>query len=211
MRDTRPGDRADRLEFHFASIEIIEEAGATTKQKRDDVNLHLVDETGREVLLENLGSATERHVLAIGCLACLLESRLDAVGDEKECRACLHGQWLARVMCEHENRVVEWRVIAPPSLPWILAPRPTHRAEHVATHDRRADVLKSLAQHIVVNSRLAAAFVAVQRAEGFSGKGPVVNMDRAFAKRIFNALVRPGDVAVERYRDVESQFAHRVF
>jgi hypothetical protein len=102
-------------------------------------------------------------------------------------------------------------VIAPPPLPWVLAPRPTHRAEHVATHDRRTDVLKSLAQHIVINSRLAAAYVAVQRAEGFSGKGPVVNMDRAFAERIFNALVRPGNVAVERYRDVESQFAHRVF
>jgi hypothetical protein len=36
-------------------------------------------------------------------------------------------------------------------------------------------------------------------------------MERAFAERIFNALVGPGDVAVQRYRDVESQFAHRVF
>jgi len=162
-------------------------------------------------LLEDLGPATERHVLAIGCLACLLESRLDAVGDEKECRASLHGQRLARVMCEHENRVVEWRVIAPPSLPWVLAPRSAHRAEHVAAHDRRAEIVERLAQHVIVNSRLAASCVAVQRAKGFGGKGPVVNMDRAFAKRIFHALVRPGDVAVERYRDVESQFAHRVF
>jgi hypothetical protein len=209
VRDARPRDRAHRLELHFASIEIVEEAFAATKQKRDDVNLHLVNEAGREILLEDLGATAERHILAIGCLACLLESRLDAVGDEKECRASLHGQRLPRVMCEHENRVVEWRVIAPPSLPWVLAPRPAHRAEHVATHDRRTDVLKSLAQHIVINSRLA-VYIAVQRAEGFGGKGPVVNMERPFAERILNALVRPGDVAVERYRNVESQFANLV-
>jgi hypothetical protein len=64
VRDTRPGDRADQLELQFASIEIVEEAGAASKENRDDVNLHLVDQAGREVLLEDLGPATKRHVLA---------------------------------------------------------------------------------------------------------------------------------------------------
>src|SRR6266511_961647 len=102
-----------------------------------------------------------------------------------------------------------WRVVAPPTLPRVFAPRAAVGTEHVATHDRRAKILERLAQHVIVDSRFAAACVAVQRAKSFRGNRPVVKMERAFAKRIFHALVRPGDVAVERHRDVESEFAHR--
>src|SRR4029434_1246338 len=137
VRDTRPRDRADRLELHFAFIEIVEEADATAKEKRDDVNLQFVDEAGREILLRDFGATAEPNILAIGCLPCPLESGLDAIGDEGECRASLHGQWFAGVMGKHENWVVERRVVAPPPLPWVLAPRTAHRAEQDRSEERR--------------------------------------------------------------------------
>jgi hypothetical protein len=42
MRDTGPGDRANRLELHLAAIEIVEEARAATEEKRNNVNLEFV-------------------------------------------------------------------------------------------------------------------------------------------------------------------------
>ena len=82
MRHTRPGNRADRLKLHVAVIDIVEEARATTEENRNDVNLQFVDEAGGEILLRDVGSAAERHILAIRCAPRLLERRLDAVGDD---------------------------------------------------------------------------------------------------------------------------------
>ena len=104
MRHTRPGNRPDRLQLHIAVIDV-EEARATTEENRNDVNLQFVDEAGGEILLRDVGSAAKRHILAIRCPPGLLERRLDAVGDEKECRASLHRQRFGREMGEHENRV----------------------------------------------------------------------------------------------------------
>src|SRR4029453_19409460 len=87
MRDTRPGDRADRLQLHVGAIEIVEEARAATEEKWNDVNLQFVDKAGREVLLRDISSAAQRHIVAIRCVLGLIQRRFDAVGDEKECCA----------------------------------------------------------------------------------------------------------------------------
>jgi hypothetical protein len=42
-------------------------------------------------------------------------------------------------MGEHEHRVVERRILAPPARPRVTAPGPPDRAEHVAPHDGGTD------------------------------------------------------------------------
>ena len=197
MRHTRSGDRADRLELHVAAIEIVEEARAAAEEKRNDMNLQFLNEAGREVLLRDIRSAAQRHIFAIRCVPGLLQCRLDAVGDEKECRATLHGQRFAREMGEHENWMVVWRVVAPPTLPRVIFyPRAVASAEHIATHDRRADILKRLPQYIVVYSCFPATHVTVNRSKRFQFEKPVVEMIPSFTERILDALVRPSDVSV---------------
>src|SRR6266540_4454168 len=43
MRHSGPRDCADRLELYFVGFEVHKESFAAAEQKRDDVNLHLVD------------------------------------------------------------------------------------------------------------------------------------------------------------------------
>jgi hypothetical protein len=129
------------------------------------VNLQFVDEACGEVLLRDISSAAERHIFSIGCVPCLLKGRLDAVGDEKECRTSLHGQRFAHVMGEHENCVMEWRRVSPPTLPKRFFPRTGTSAEHIATHDRRADILERFPQYVVVGSCFPATSVSVNRSK----------------------------------------------
>ena len=63
------------------------------------------------------GATAETHVGAAGRGARLLERRLDAVGHEVERRAALHLDRLARVVREHEHRVVVRRLVTPPAVP----------------------------------------------------------------------------------------------
>jgi hypothetical protein len=56
MRDSRAGDRADRLKLHFAAINIVEQARAATEEKRNEVNLNFVYQACREVLLRDIRS-----------------------------------------------------------------------------------------------------------------------------------------------------------
>ena len=42
-------------------------------------------------------------------------------------------------MCEHEDRRVIRRVVAPPAFPGLV-PRPSAAAEHLAAHDVRLDI-----------------------------------------------------------------------
>jgi hypothetical protein len=99
-------------------------------------------------------------------------------------------------------------MISPPAIPGIIFPRTVAAAKHVAAHDRRPDVLKVFRRNVVVWTRRA-AFHAMDRAENPRGKRPFVELFAPFAERIGNALVRAGDVTVERHRDIEPEFCHR--
>jgi hypothetical protein len=77
---------------------------ARAEQHRRHVQLHLVDQTGVQVLLRGLCTARQRDVLLPRRAARLLERTLDPVGHEGERRAALRHQRLARVMRQHEHR-----------------------------------------------------------------------------------------------------------
>src|SRR6185295_9747109 len=112
------------------------------------------------------------------------------------------------VMREHEHRVMKGWVVAPPAHPRFLrVPRARMAAEHVAAHDRRADVLQGLLDHLRALVDLAALH-AVHRAPGLEREHPFVQLHAADAERVLHALLGPGDEAVERHRDPELELAH---
>src|SRR5438034_4383441 len=204
---SHPGrlDRLDLLELRISHV--FEQPSAASEQDRDDRDDDLVEQAGCEVLLRDGRPAPERHPLLSGCCPRLFERRLDPVRDEVECRSALHLQRLARMASEDEDGMVEGRIVSPPALP-RLVPRSRAAAEHVPAHDGRAGAAED-----VLGERRArvdlAAFLAVALAERLERDQPVVELLTADPERMLWRLVRAGDEAVDRHRDVQLQLAHR--
>ncbi len=118
------------------------------------------------------------YVLAAGGPPRLFERRLDAVGDEREGRSAFERERLARVMREHEHRVMERRVGPPPAVPRLLGvPRAGVAAEHVAPHHGGADVGERLLDDPRAFVDLS-AFEAVHRSPLRERKHPLVQAHR---------------------------------
>ncbi len=147
---------------------MVEEPLPATEEDGHDVDGELVDESGAQVLLRRRGAAADRDVLAVRRGDGLLERALDAVGDEVEGRPALHLERRALVVGEDEHRCVERRVLAPPAPPLLVLPRAADRPEHVAPHDRRADVLARPRGMPVVEGRLSALQVVLLDASSVS-------------------------------------------
>src|SRR6185503_4327378 len=79
--------------------------------------------------------------------------------------------------------------------------------EHVASHDGGADVGERLLDDFRALVDLA-AFHPMHPAPRRERKHPLVEPQAADAERVVHALVRPGDEAVERHRDPETQLRH---
>src|SRR5215471_12519182 len=173
VRDARRLDRAHLLELEGVPLETLEEPFAAAENDRDDRDVDLVDKASREVLIDDGCAPGQRDVLAFGGVLRLTERGLDAVGDEVEGRTALHHEGLARVVGEDEHRVVVGRVLAPPAAPGNVRPFTADRPEHVATHDRRADVLPALLDDGRTGVGLA-SHLAVRLPELPEGEDPLV-------------------------------------
>jgi hypothetical protein len=80
------------------------------------VELDLVDQTRREVLVDDRGPSSDVDVLVARGLPCLRKSGLDSVGDEAV-GGVGEPQRLALVMGDDEDGLVEWGILTPPALP----------------------------------------------------------------------------------------------
>ena len=150
----------------------------------------------------------QRHFTSRGRTPRLIERRVDAVGDERERGAALAHERLARMMSQHEHRMVVRRVWSPPSIPRRHGvPRAGMPAEHVPPHDRGAEVGDRLLDHLRALVDLP-ALAAVHLPEDRERKHPFMHPHAADAERIVDALIRSGDEAVERHRDLEAQPGH---
>src|SRR5438128_1140413 len=106
------------------------------------------------------------------------------------------------MMRQDEDRMVVWRIFAPPTPPRLVQPRSANRAEHVAAHDRGADARVAARNELLVDVVRAAAPHAMHLAPRAAGEGPLVESFPTLAQRILQALIRPGRVAVQRDREV---------
>src|ERR1044072_5517517 len=64
VRDTRGLDGTDLLELHLRVSEVVEEASTVAEQHGNDVELELVEQSRRQVLLNNVAAAPENDVFA---------------------------------------------------------------------------------------------------------------------------------------------------
>lgn len=73
MRDAGRLDRTHLLELHLRT-QAVEEPCPAAKDERDDVQLHVVDEPGCQVLVDDAGAAAYQDVPPGRCRARLLHS-----------------------------------------------------------------------------------------------------------------------------------------
>src|SRR4051794_39321620 len=111
-------------------------------------------------------------------------------------------------MGEDEDRTVEGRLRAPPSVPgWVDGPRPRTAAEHPAPHHLGADIGFRPFDHRAAGIDLS-PLAAVRPAPSGELEGPLVQPLALLTQRLLFALVRPGDEAVERDGDPEAELGH---
>src|SRR5580700_2248888 len=98
-------------------IETGQEMFARPEKRRGNREMHLVDQARMKVLSDRRDPAAQPYVSFTGGVGRPPQRRVDAVGDEVEGRAAAHRERSSRVMCEHEDRHVKGRVVAPPAFP----------------------------------------------------------------------------------------------
>lgn len=159
--------------------------------------MEFVDQPRLKILAHRRGAAADAYVPAASGLARAFERLPDSAGDEVEDGAALDRDRIARMVGEHEDRHAIGRLLAPPALPAVVGPWPAARREHVAAHDPGAEIFEAARREMLVDA-IAAALLAVHRAEGGRVEHPFVQRLAAAPQRIGEALVRPGAEAVDR-------------
>jgi hypothetical protein len=208
VADRRGIDDANALVLRLLTIGVVEQPGAIAKKHGNDVDFHFVDQTGLEVLLGDIGATAQGNVFAARSVPGPLKRHIDSFGDEVKSCSTLHLKRIAGVMGENEDRHMKRRIFSPPTVPGIIPPRPIASAKHVAAHDGGPNILEVLRGDIVVGTSRAALHV-VDRTESPRSERPIVELFAALAQRMRDALLRTGDIAVQRHCDVELELCHR--
>src|SRR5260370_1417225 len=90
---------------------------------------------------------------------------MNAFSDEMKCGAARHLERRPRIMGEHKDRRVIWRLVSPPAFPTLIRPRSAHGAKHIPPENISADPFEAPRCDIVVDAGLA-TFVPVHPLPG---------------------------------------------
>ena len=77
---------------------VFEKTSTGTQEHRNNVDLHLVNQAGLEVLLGDIGAASQNNVSACGSVPRSLQRYADSFGDKVEGGPSLHRDRFAGVM-----------------------------------------------------------------------------------------------------------------
>src|SRR2546423_12216402 len=113
-----------------AHVDVVQEMLAETEQDGPDGEMQLVDQGGAEILADSGDAAAEADVAGARCSPCLLQRGVDTFRDEAKLRSSVHPEWRPRMMRQHEDGRVVWRLVAPPAPPPFVRPRAPGRTEH---------------------------------------------------------------------------------
>src|SRR5580658_7487532 len=103
---------------------------------------------------------------------------------------------------------MEWGVIAPPSPPGIVWPRPTNRPKHVTAHDPGSDIRESARHEVVIDARLT-ALAPSHLVKRSGGEDHLVQGHATDTDRVREVLIRTCAVAVDRDCEaVDPQLTH---
>src|SRR5216684_5866811 len=191
-------------------IDVVQEMLPGTEQDRPDGEMQFVDQGGAQILPNGGYAATEAHVAAARCIARLLQSGVNAFGDEAKLRTSRHPERRPRVMRQHEDGRVIRRLVAPPALPAVVRPRAPDRTEHVAPENPSTDSGKALLGNPVVDPCLSTV-MALHLPPHARGEEPLHQLRAPDAERILEILVRPSTVAVDGNREaLDAEFRHYI-
>src|SRR5262245_28552118 len=116
-----------------------------------DGDVHFIDEIFFEKFAHRCNSPAYPNIhfpgRFLGDPQRLLWTRVDEVK-----RRVTEGDGWSDKVRQHEDGRMEWRIVAPPSLPLLVLPRPALRPEFVSAHDFGADVSVVVAQKVVVET-----------------------------------------------------------
>jgi len=196
----RRGHVFSALIAELRQVDIVEKALPGSKKDWGNRKMHFVYESAAKVLLDGGYSTAESDILTLGGVCGLLKCRVDTTGNEMKHRATVHGDRFAGVVGEHEYRGVVGWIVAPPSLPSVVRPRSPDWTEHVATQDRRTDMVEPAGGEVVINARRA-AIAPKHPLKCAGGEGPLVQREATDPKRVVQVLVRARAVAIEGYRE----------
>jgi hypothetical protein len=117
MRDLGGVDDPRLFQFDVLRVDVLEQADSVAEEYWVEVNLYLVDKPSFGELLNGVRATCDPHVLLARGHSRLLDSALDAVGDEGGGSSTPSDPGFPRVAREDEHRRTEGRKIRPGSLP----------------------------------------------------------------------------------------------
>ena len=138
------------------------------KEDRADSDVHLVNESGLEVLPDRADPTAKPNILTVRCVGCPLQCGMDSVRDEVEGCATFHGDLWPGVMGEHKDGSVVRRFGAPPTCPGVVGPRASDVSEHIAAEDPRPDVGEAARHEVVIDTALP-GIISLHLLKGASG------------------------------------------
>src|SRR6476620_6106692 len=196
MAHRRGSDNANALVVALSPLGVVEKPCASTEKNGNDVNIQLINQYAVQVLLSDIRAAAQSEVFVLLSSLRVPKGRVNSFGDEVKGCAALHLNRLAGVVRDNEDRHVERRIVAPPTIPRLISPRSISAAKHVTSHDGCSDIVKIFLGDFIVGSGRASLH-SVNRAKGPRRECPLVQLLTALAERILNALISHGHIAVE--------------
>src|SRR3954447_4229648 len=112
-----------------------------TEDDRDHGQVHGAAQVGGEELAQRRPATADSYVATVRRFPGLLQNLLRGGVDEGERGAAVELDRCPGMVGEDEDRGLERRLLTPPALPAVVAPRAALRVELVAPHDLRSDAL----------------------------------------------------------------------
>jgi len=178
-------------------IDPFEQAFARTKQDWCDHQVHFVNETRTQVLLNCVGSASEADISPVRGLASSIKCNVNAFSNEVEGSIAFHCQGRACVIGEYVDWDVIGRILAPPAFPIGVGPVAAHWPEHVPAKNPGAYVLETAGGEVIVDTRFSAIGAKQSLLKRAGCEGPRMKGRAANTQRVVRALISAGTEPVD--------------
>jgi hypothetical protein len=152
--------------------------------------MEFVDQSLAKVLPDCVHSTSDSDILSVGGIASSFKRDVNSVSNEMKGRATLHFEWRTRMMSEHKNLGMIYRVIAPPASPALIKPRAAHWPEHISAHDPGTYIMEAPRGKVVVDPGLSVLVSEQLRLNRASGERPSMKGRSANSKRVLQTLIR---------------------
>src|SRR5689334_1098961 len=104
MRRVRRGNMLDAFIAELRRVDAGEKMFSGAEQHRRNGQVHLVNQSGTQILPYRRDSAAQADISVAGRVSRAFKRFVDAVGDEMKCGAAAHGERRTRMVGKYEYR-----------------------------------------------------------------------------------------------------------